>query len=307
MPLIFVDAQAQRAQLHAQGGNTPLAAAFARRDPSGRGPVIILLHGRKYRPGTTDACPHRHLFTTSAEAPWAWSRHLGFGTGHKGEGLGIGFGWNARQSPARALASARAAGLALADTVAAIRAVWPDRPVHMLAHSMGSEVALTALPHLRAGDVARMIFMTGASYRSTAEAALDTPAGRTLELVNITSRENDLFDFLFERLTRAPRPGDRAIGQGLDAPNALTVELDCPRTLRHLSDMGHPVAAPRRRICHWSAYTRPGALRFYSGLLRHGDRLTLPRLRAGLPDAPAPRWSRLLPIPSAPMGEVMEA
>ncbi|MDA0961723.1 MAG: alpha/beta hydrolase [Proteobacteria bacterium] len=307
MPLILVDAQAQRAQLHAQGGNTPLAAAFARRDPSGRGPVIILLHGRKYRPGTTDACPHRHLFTTSAEAPWAWSRHLGFGTGHKGEGLGIGFGWNARQSPARALASARAAGLALADTVAAIRAVWPDRPVHMLAHSMGSEVALTALPHLRAGDVARMIFMTGASYRSTAEAALDTPAGRTLELVNITSRENDLFDFLFERLTRAPRPGDRAIGQGLDAPNALTVELDCPRTLRHLSDMGHPVAAPRRRICHWSAYTRPGALRFYAGLLRDGDRLTLPRLRAGLPDAPAPRWSRLLPIPSAPMGEVMEA
>lgn len=307
MPLILVDAQDAQAHLHAQSNSAPLAEAFARRDPSGRGPVIILLHGRKYRPGTTEACPHRHLFTTSAEAPWAWSRHLGFGTGHEDEGLGIGFGWNARQSVPRALASARAAGLALADTVKAIRAVWPDRPVHLLAHSMGSEVALSALPHLRADDVSRMIFMTGASYRSTAEAALATPAGRASELINVTSRENDLFDFLFERLTRAPRPGDRAIGQGLGAPNALTVELDCPRTLRHLTDMGHPVAAPRRRICHWSAYTRPGALRFYAGLLRDGDRLTLPRLRAGLPDAPAPRWSRLILPPTAPLGEVMEA
>lgn len=307
MPLILVDAQDTHAQLHAHRRATPLSQAFARRDPSGRGPVIILLHGRKYRPGTRDACPHRQLFTTSAEAPWAWSRHLGFGTGHAGEGLGIGFGWNARQSVPRALVSARAAGVALAETVAAIRSVWPDRPVHMLAHSMGSEVALTALTHLNPGDVARMIFMTGASYRSTAEAALDTPAGHAAELVNVTSRENDLFDFLFERLTRAPHPGDRAIGQGLTAPNALTVALDCARTLRHLSEMGHPVAAPRRRICHWSAYTRPGALRFYAGLLRDADRLTLPRLRAGLPETPAPRWSRLLPIPAVQMGEAMKA
>ena len=305
MPLILVDAQDDRAQLHAHRDAPSLARAFHERDPRGAGPILILLHGRKYRPGTTDACPHRQLYTTAPQATWAWSRHLGFGTGHADEGLGIGFGWNARQSPARAFASARRAGAALADTVTALRRAWPDRPIHMLAHSMGSEVALSALPHLQTGDVTRMIFMTGASYRSTAEAALATPAGRALDLINVTSRENDLFDFLFERLTRAPQPGDRAIGQGLDAPNALTLELDCPRALGHLADLGHPVAAPRRRICHWSAYTRPGALRFYAALIRDRDRLSLARLRAGLPDAPAPRWSRLILPPSAPIGEAV--
>ncbi|MEY8841579.1 hypothetical protein AB9K41_21335, partial [Cribrihabitans sp. XS_ASV171] len=117
------------------------------------------------------------------------------------------------------------------------------------------------------------------------------------EFINITSRENDLFDFLFERLIAPPRPGDRAIGLGLDAPNAVTLQLDCTGTLDHISRLAHPIAGAQHRICHWSSYMRPGVLHFYNALLREPERLSLDTLRRGLPEAPAPRWSRLLALP----------
>ncbi|CAN0584673.1 unnamed protein product, partial [Ectocarpus sp. 12 AP-2014] len=132
-------------------------------------------------------------------------------------------------------------------------------------------------------------------------AALATPAGRRAEFFNIISRENDAFDFMFERLIAPCERGDRSIVHGLDAPNAVTIQIDCPDTLAHLDRLGHPVAGPARRICHWSSYTRPGILRFYNDLLRHPERLPLGLLRQGMPQAPDPRWSRLLVRPAMPV------
>ena len=63
-------------------------------------------------------------------------------------------------------------------------------------------------------------------------------------------------------------PGDRAISHGLDAPNAVTLQLDCMDTLAHIARLGTAVGLPERRICHWSSYMRPGVLRFYNELLR---------------------------------------
>ena len=179
-----------------------------------------------------------------------------------------------------------------------LRRQGPDRPVHVLAHSMGTEIALQALYHLPANAIQRIVSLTGASYRETAQAALETAAGQTTEFFNITSRENDTFDFLFERLVAPPVPGDRAIGLGLKAPNAVTLQLDCTETLGNLHRLGAPLGSPERRICHWSTYTRAGTLRFYNDLMRNPARWPLQRVQQAVPDAPGRRWSRLVAPPA---------
>ena len=300
MPVIRINADGDRPRMHS--GTAPVAQPL-HRDP-GDGPVIVMIHGWKYKPHLPAHCPHQHLFAFSPkDMPWrapSWPRQMGFGTGHADEGLAIAFGWNARGAPWAAQASAVAAGRALAEVLNLLHRLWPQRPVHIMGHSMGVELALEALHHLPRGAVDRIISMTGASYRSRVEAALNTAAGRASEFYSITSRENDIVDFLFERLTPPPRSGDHSIGFGLEAPNAVTVQLDCPDTLDHLQAMGAAIGASQRRVCHWSAYTRPGVLRFYNALLRQPERWPLARIRTGLPETTAPRWSRLMAPPALP-------
>lgn len=301
MPVIRINAETTRARLH--GSPRPVEAALARIGAAG-GPAVVMIHGFKYQPGHRRHCPHRHILALHPEAlPWSapsWPRHLGFGTGLQDEGLAVAFGWPARGTLWAAQRRAVQAGRALADVIAALRRRAPERPVHLIAHSLGSEVALEALHHLPAGAVGRIISLTGASYAGRAQAALATEAGREAEFLNITSRENDPFDFLFERLIAPPQAGDRAIGYGLEAPNAVTLQLDCAGTLDHLARMGAAIGAPQRRVCHWSSYTRAGALLFYKDLLRRPERLPLAALRHGVPPRPAPRWSRLLALPPVP-------
>ncbi|MFK7752059.1 MAG: alpha/beta hydrolase [Sedimentitalea sp.] len=263
------------------------------------GPALIMIHGCKYRPQDPKRCPHNSIMALHPvdhpnDTP-SWPRRLGFGSGFDSEGLGIAFGWNATGALWQAQARATQAGRALANTICALHMACPGRAVHVLAHSMGLEVVLEALHHLEPGMIGRIISMTGASYQSRVLASLATPAGRAAEFVNVTSRENDLFDFLFERLFAPPVKGDRAIGQGLSAPNVVTLQLDCTDTLAHLRHLGLPIAAPERRICHWSSYRRPGLLELYKQILRHPKRWPLSMLRVGLPLDPAPRWSRLMP------------
>lgn len=301
MPVIRINAMGETARLH--GSPTPVGAALARIGPT-EGPAVVMIHGFKYQPGHRRHCPHRHILALHPEAlPWSapsWPRQLGFGTGHQAEGLAVAFGWEARGTLWAAQRRAVRAGRALAQVIAALHRQAPARPVHVIAHSLGSELALEALHHLPAGAVGRILSLAGASYHSRAQAALATRAGRGAEFLNITSGENDPFDFLFERLARPPCPGDHAIGFGLEAPNAVTLQLDCPGTLDHLSRLGAAIAAPERRVCHWSSYTRPGVLQFYRELLRRPDRLPLSTLRHGMPLRGAPRWSRLLALPSLP-------
>ena len=302
MPLIRINAKGSEPRLHC--GTQPLyrrlaeVTAEATRDE----PVIVMIHGYKYRPGMPDHCPHLHLMAMHPrDRPWhspSWPRQLGFGTGHANEGLGIAFGWDARGPLWSARRRAIEAGRALAQLLNDLRRQSPYRPVHLLAHSMGTEVALQALDHLPANAIQRIVSLTGASYRETAQAALETAAGQTTEFFNITSRENDTFDFLFERLVAPPVRGDRAIGLGLDAPNAVTLQLDCTETLGNLHRLGAPMGNPERRICHWSTYTRAGTLRFYNDLMRNPARWPLNRLQQAVPEAPARRWSRLVAPPA---------
>ncbi len=298
MPLIRINADADRPVLHDNPSRPTLRSALIRRDPDATGPVIIMIHGFKYRPGHAQACPHRRLFTTNPAVQSSWPRALGFGLMGAREGLGIAFGWNARGSLYAAHARAQEAGQALVALIGEIKALWPTRPIHVMSHSLGSEVVFAALPHLPAHSLHRVILMTAASFRAHADATLASPAGRTSEIINVTSRENDLFDFLCEQLLGSRAQPDVSLGTGLDAPQAVTLQLDCPVTLAHLARLGRPIDPPRRRVCHWSSYARRGVLRLYSDLLRHPERFPLEVLRQGLPAAPAPRWSRLMEMPA---------
>ena len=287
MPLLRINATPQGFALHDPGQSARLLIA---RPGTGTGPVIIMLHGYKYDPSTYARCPHHKIFGTG---PRSWPRALGFGVGDPQEGLGIALGWYARGPLARVHRRARDLGGRLATIISLLRASAPERPVHIIAHSMGSEAALSALEHLPAGAVDRIVLLTGASFAGRAQEMLRTPAGRRTEVFNITSRENDLFDMAFERLVPRYIPADHAIGRGISAPNACTLQLDCARTLDALSALDLPIGAPSRRICHWSAYTRPGVMALYTQLLRSPDKLPSGLLRSALPVTTAPRWSRL--------------
>lgn len=297
MPLLRLDALGETPHLHGSAeAPGPLLAEAAR---AGRGPIIVMVHGYKFIPGHRARCPHRHILSLEDRRDcWrarSWPSALGFGTGRPEEGLGLALGWTARGTIRQAYARAEAAGVALAQAIEVLHAAAPHRPVHALAHSLGARVVLQALARLPAHAVSRAILLAGAEFASCAEHALSSPAGRSAEIFNVTSRENDLFDFLLERLVGPPRRGDTTLGQGLgDRPGTLTLQLDDPATLAALRAGGFVIAAPDRRVCHWSAYLRPGVFDLYRALLRNPETLPLAALRARLPPRPQPRWSRLL-------------
>lgn len=301
MPILRLNAGPDGLALH--GSPAPARPAL-RSAAAGKGPVIILIHGFKYDPSASHFCPHSRIFgrTPHPESTHhtQWLRALGFACGHANEGLAIAYGWRARGNIWRAQRSALAAGVALADAIRTIREIAPHRPIHAITHSMGSEVAFEALHHLPAHAVQRIVAITGASYASVVRAAMETPAGRTAELLNVTSRENDVFDAMFEHLIARKTPNDRAMGSGLELPNAVTLQLDCQKTLAALTRFGGYIHAPKRRVCHWSGYTRPGALQFYARALRHSDDVMLHALQDALPGASSPRWSRMFAMPQFP-------
>lgn len=258
------------------------------------GPVIVMVHGYSYRPHRRGDCPHDLIYALDPvqDAVPSWPRALGFGSGDPREGVALAFGWNARGTPQTAHRRAQVAGDALARVVEMIRTGDPARNIHVIAHSLGSEVVFAALRSARTRVFDRIILLAAASRTSRAEAAMRSDAGLAAELINVTSRENDLFDLIVEGVMPADCTTP-ALGRGLSLPNAVTVQLDCARTLAHLGGLGHPVAAPDRRVCHWSVYTRGGVMPFYRALLREPQALPLARLRAGLPAEAEPRWSRI--------------
>lgn len=283
MPVLRINATSQGLALH----EGPAVLSIP---GDSTGPVVIMLHGYKYAPSHPGHSPHEKIFNAT---PAGWPAQLGFDGTRRDDGLGIAFGWYARGHLSGAFHRATRLGQSLAVLIAMLKSQAPQRPVHVVAHSLGAQAALSALKHLPRGAVDRMILLTGAAHAGYAEEMLDTPAGRGCALFNITSRENDLFDLAFERLVPGAARGATALGQGIAAPNACTLQLDCPLTLAGLAALGFEVAPPRRRVCHWSAYTRPGAMAFYAALLRQPDALPLAALQAILPETQTPRWSRL--------------
>lgn len=282
-------------------GTATLEAALATLPPAV--PVVVMIHGYKFSPSCPHRSPHRHILGLDPDLtkPRAisWPRHLRLDE----TGLGVAFGWEASGTLPQAYRRAAQAGEGLAhllDRIAAVRGT----PAHIIAHSLGARVALSALTHLAPHAAGRMILMQPAELRGAARAALDTPAGRAAGIVAITGRENDLFDALFEfgvaPVARALAWGSaRSVGAGLDAvrPNWTDVAIDRSGVLSALAALGYRVAAPDRTVCHWSGYLRPGAFPLYRAII--DGRLPLATLRAALGAAPipAPQRARWTPRP----------
>lgn len=286
-----------RADVTARGlqvDHSHLAARLATLPPTA--PVVVMIHGYRFAPGLAGHCPHGHILSMNPPSgdrkATSWPRHLGL-TGDRG--LAIALGWEARGSVQGAYRRAAAAGRALAELASRVQAIDPARQIDVIGHSLGARVALQALPHAPAGAFRRMILLAAAETRRPARAALDTPAGACVEVVNVTTRENDLFDFALEWLICAGF--DTALGQGLrqGAPNWLDLQIDQKATLDVLARLGHALPPPPARICHWSPYMRPGIFALYRALM--DGALPLATLRVALPPKRDRRWSRLvLPV-----------
>lgn len=264
-------------------------------------PVTVMLHGFRFSPRRRKTDPHAEIFSPAPRFGNArmisWPKRLGYSRGVRG--LAIGFGWHASDHIWQAHAEAPRAGAALARLVCDLRAMGAG-PVNVIGHSLGARVALQAMQHLAPGDLGRVVLLSAAEFRDRAVAALATPCGRTCEVLNVTSRENDLFDFLFERLIGGPMAvHGPAIGAGLALPNVVTLQIDGAQHRDGLLSLGFPVAPPARVVCHWSGYQRPGLFPLYRHFLHRPADLPLSALRAALPVDTAPRWSRLIARPLA--------
>ncbi|SLN51435.1 hypothetical protein ROJ8625_02564 [Roseivivax jejudonensis] len=275
-------------------------------DPGvGDGPITVMVHGFKYAPDVPRHCPHETSFSLTPRHREAdsrivsWPRHLGFGRPGRDRGLAISFAWPARGSIWRAYRDAAVAGSALARLVDEIAARQPGHPVHAMGHSLGARVVLNALGKSAPGAIGWAMLLAPAEFAATARAAVDTPGGRAARILAVTSRENDIFDLLMELFVTPDMRGDRMLGhRGLDAPHALTMQIDHAETLAALRAAGHRLSAPTRRVCHWSPYLRPGAFPLYRAIL--DGRMSFARLRALLPEDSDPRWARLLPLRGVP-------
>lgn len=264
-------------------------------------PIVAMVHGYRYSPSEPTHDPHRHILSLDPDRncrrAHSWPRALGFGTDRPDEGLALAFGWEARGSLGSAYRRAGEAGTALAGIVSRL-AHQAGRPVALIGHSLGARVALQALHDAEPGSVGRVILLTGAEFRDEAASALDAPAGREAEIINITSRENDLFDFALEQWLALGRR--QALGFGLDAParNWIDVQIDHGETLATLEAMGFPTERRPLRLSHWTPYLRRGLFDFYRTALCQPWALPLGMLHARLPGRVEPRWSRLLAGPS---------
>lgn len=255
-------------------------------------PIVVMVHGFRFAPDAGQHCPFGHIFAlhpiaTDDPTAISWPKHLGLRAG-----LTIGFGWEGRGFLPVVNHRAVLAGRGLAELATLIRQIDPRRRLDVIAHSMGARVALAALHWARSGDFRRLILLAGAETRRPARRAMQTPAGRAAQVINVTSRENDLYDFLYEWGAKAGL--DTAIGQGLGAAfhNWLNLPIDQPETLNALTRLGYPLPNPPKRFCHWSPYTRLGVFALYRAVI--DGNLPFGELAQAMPSVQGYRWERLM-------------
>lgn len=278
--------------------DTALRQALAAQ-PQGS-PIIIMVHGKGYKPGQPALDPHELIFAPGTRSQRA-KRHTRFVSWPKRlKGICIGFGWTSTGSIWHAARTAQEAGKALAALIAQIHQLAPGRRVDLIGHSLGARVCLSAVEHSQTSSIGRVLLLAGAEFSDRAQTAARSPAGQQAEFFNITSRENDLFDFLFE-CALSPMGYSTALGRGVEGlPNWLDIQLDNPQTCTALRALGLRLGRSRSPICHWSVYLRPGAFALYRRMFHDRQELTFAQLRASLATQPDPRWSRLSPIPLRP-------
>ena len=279
-----------------------LAAALRGQPPEA--PVVVLLHGYKFSPSVAAHDPHTHILSLDprpCRRAVSWPRRLGLGQPGGPEPLCLAVGWEARGTLWQAYGRAAAAGAGLAELVGLVRALRPGTSVQALAHSLGARVVLSALPHLEPGTMGRAVLLAAAEMRNRAARALDTPAGRALEVLNVASRENELYDALLEWMIAPHVWGDRALGRGFGrraGPRRLDLRIDDAGHRAALAGLGFAIPGADRRFCHWSVYLRPGLFELYRAILAGAVRLE--GLAGALPP-PATERSRLLQRPGAPL------
>lgn len=287
MSLLQISVAGQRPELY--GSPRELAPTLRHAVAQTNGPICIMVHGFRYAPNSGLSCPHQSLFSNVTRHPSphviSWPRHLNAG------GLTIGLGWQARGTLWAAYREAQEAAFGLATICLRIKKTAPDRPVNIIAHSLGARVALQSLSKLPAHSISNMILLAAAEYRSEATKALETRAGETCEVLHVTSGENQLYDILFQYLISPPARRDRAFGTRR-LGHARTLLLDNEATLEGLHRLGFRIGAPSRRICHWSPYLRKGVFALYNALMR--NELSAEMLDAVL-KPPQPRSTLRLP------------
>ncbi len=260
-----------------------------------RAPLVVMIHGYRFSPSSPEHDPHRHILSLTpadgARHAVSWPASLGFSAAGD-EGLAIAYGWEARGNLRGAYARAADTGAELAGLIDRL-AITARRPVALIGHSLGARVALSAMARAAPGAVGRVVLLAGAEFTSAAERAAASPAGMLSEIINITTRENDPYDFALELLLRAGREG--TVGLGLSRPQDhwVDIQIDEPGTIAGLRAMGFPVSDPASRACHWSPYLRQGLFDFYRAALCQPWSLPLPLLARHLSQHQAPRWSRL--------------
>lgn len=278
MPLLHVTASTSGLTL--PGGAALVNAA----QDNSHGSIVIMVHGFRYHPGSPRHCPHASLFSGS-ENGWAAALAPNADT------LAIGFGWPARGTIWRAWQAAAAAGLRLAALIDHLADSAPGRDIALVGHSLGVRVIASAMLALDRPRISRVLGLAGAEFAPTMSAALTSIGGRGASLLNVTTRENALFDLLLDWLVRPTASRGAPLGRGIDAPHALTLRLDCPDTLNTLAAHGFPVSPPTQRVCHGSVYSRAGVFPLYRAYL--AGRLPLSRLQ---PRHRTARPTRLTPL-----------
>jgi uncharacterized membrane protein len=275
-------------------GEARLRAAL--RQARGLRAAVVMVHGYRFCPFSDPAhSPHEHILSfTPTRDCWkavSWPRHLHVGRGGL---MGISLGWSARASLAQSYAQAADTGAALARIARIVADERPGLPLHVIAHSLGARVVLSALPLLPAGALSRLILLSGAEYRGRAAAALDTPAGRSVRVLNIASRENLPFDIGFRTAIRPDSWSDLPLSAGLSkrAANWIDLRIDCPRHADRLARLGFRLRPPATRVCHWSGYMRPGVFPLYRALLSDRGGALFSNLRQALAPDPAPPAAR---------------
>jgi len=289
MPVLAVDEDLRTDQVEA----LMRQAAAQPRDA----PVLFMVHGFRYAPGAEGADPHRSLYSLapslSGPRVLSWPQHMGIRA--EGRGLAVGFGWDGLGGLWRARRNAGRAGVALGRLAAAVLAQRPDLRIGFLAHSLGARTVLAAIARLPAGTASRAVLMAPSVSRAAAWRALGSPAGRTAAVLNVSGRENLLFDVLTE-LTGGAAPFT-ALGRGLGraAPGWADLRIDDAGHAAGLAALGFRLAPPSRRVCHWSVFLRPGLFPLYRAFLVEPAPLSLAALRDALRDRRPAGATRRLP------------
>jgi hypothetical protein len=168
-----------------------------------------------------------------------------------------------------------------------------------LGHSHSAWVLVIRLGNMHRKPAGSSVVETrGSGRRAARDFLAASPAPLGPQVYNVTARANDLYDLAFETFAPRRHRRDRAVGRGLEdlPPGWIDLQLDSAAVTHWINARGIPLTPPAARLCHWSFYTREGALAVYQAILRRRPGWDVAALRA----APClgvqePRWSRLLP------------